>query len=78
MISKVIQEARLNPVEKKPAEEEKVVFSEQEIKRMNYKWLDQKAILESSLHIRVSEEIRRQALDKFIEEKKENFVQILK
>jgi hypothetical protein len=39
------------------------VFSEGDLKRMNYKWLDQKAILENSLHIRVFEEIKSKALD---------------
>ena len=51
-----------------------MIFSEGDIKRMNYKWLDQKAILESSLHIKVLEEIRAKALGYFIEERKDMLV----
>ena len=44
---------------------------------MNYKWLDQKAILENSLHIRVFEEIKSKALDSFFEESKSMLGQML-
>ena len=41
------------------------MYSEGDLKRMNYKWLDQKAILESSLHIKVIEEIKSKVLEQF-------------
>ena len=44
---------------------------------MNYKWLDQKAILESSIPLRVIEEIKTKALEEFFKEKKIMLVKIM-
>ena len=51
-------------------EEEKLVFSEQDIKRMNSKWEDAKFILKDTLYTRVYDKIKSEELNQFFEEKK--------